>query len=1184
MRRLIKFAFGLGVILLTGFTNNANACNNSLLNIANVVNNGDGTYTYTLDLTTELGGLDIGFYGFALSFNSAYNTPTVVAGSFDATLTTADLTSGTLSTNLQGRTGAGVNSVALDSDFNKYDNLTNVLTYESFSIAASNDISLTLTVTIDGCVESIEFDGSVNSGASSCRKTASTGLNCQCTATSSPTSPSLSDTVCQEVGGTIALTGNVGGTLGTNPAYAWSSTDATVNALIADVSAENTSITFPINFASGTYPVNFTYTDDNNCILSTDLTFVVAETGQGSCTNTCDFSTITDVIITPDGSHNATAGFTQVYVLTTEDSVIVATSTTGDFGLQVAGNYLAFAINTEDADPPTPFPAVGVDIQTMANGCFGLSNALTIGVCEPCIDPAAQPTNITLSNENTNSFDISWTNSAATDVIVVIREISSGISAPVPGSTYNGNTVFGSGDDLGGGNYVLYSGFTAGASPLTVTGLTITTTYVVSIYAANDTCILTTAPLIDTTTTQSCTAPATIPSSVMITALTGTTVGLSWTNGSGDQLLVTIRESSVTHSDPISGTSYTGSTVYGGGDEITTGHFVVYSGAAGLTSGTITGLTINTTYTVSLYSFNATGDCYNVTELDTTFTTPFENNIINDTLYMCGGLLYDDGGPSGNYANGANIETVLMPSTTGDGVCLNFTEWTLDYNALGYTELSFYDGTNTSAPLIMTATGEWSIDEPGTEFDQVGPGMVCSTGPMTLLWNPDAVNAGFEATVTCYTPLDTPSCAITVNLDTTICAGETLDLSAIGEIINVPLDITFDDSTVGTGWTTSVDARFDNPCGAGPDSLHLWMGIETSPRTLTSTTIDASQGGTVSFDFKMATQGVGAPCEGPDLPDEGVYLQYSADGGTNWSTIHYFWPSFYTDGSAHTLNWQNYVFDIPAAAQGATTQFRWIQNNISSNSTDHWGLDNVVIGIPTNNPSIVWDNGLGSGADKTVNPTVATTYTATISDGSTSCQASVNVAMCSAVSINSNSFNGVCNGSQVKLSWEGIHSPYEEEYIIEKASNGLNFVEIARMPTSSSSGNQNFTYMDLNPQNNSSYYRIKVKDVDGHSSYTDIIGPLGNCKLIESGIYDSYFDSESGKIVLFYSLDETSSVNLSLYDISGRLIDQKLVGLNGDGHQIQVSMNKPMANSIYILQASGPSGVYHKKIYVRKNK
>ena len=156
-----------------------NACNNSDFAIDSQTDNPDGTTTYCLTLTVELGGLDASFYGFVVQFNSASNTPVVT--SYPSTLSTADLIFGNLGDNLTGVTGSDINSIANDfSDWDQYLNQVNTLSYEwgGFTGAASDDISLSICITVDGCVEEILFDASVNSGSSSCEFTESTGISC----------------------------------------------------------------------------------------------------------------------------------------------------------------------------------------------------------------------------------------------------------------------------------------------------------------------------------------------------------------------------------------------------------------------------------------------------------------------------------------------------------------------------------------------------------------------------------------------------------------------------------------------------------------------------------------------------------------------------------------------------------------------------------------------------------------------------------------------------------------------------------------------------------------------------------------------------------------------------------------------------------------------------------------------
>ena len=59
-------------------------------------------------------------------------------------------------------------------------------------------------------------------------------------------------------------------------------------------------------------------------------------------------------------------------------------------------------------------------------------------------------------------------------------------------------------------------------------------------------------------------------------------------------------------------------------------------------------------------------------------------------------------------------------------------------------------------------------------------------------------------------------------------------------------------------------------------SPFMWMGNSSpAPRTMATVGLDVTSGGDICFEMRYAIQEDPSPCEGPDLGDEGVTLQYS---------------------------------------------------------------------------------------------------------------------------------------------------------------------------------------------------------------------------------------------------------------------------------------------------------------------
>ncbi len=230
--------------------------------------------------------------------------------------------------------------------------------------------------------------------------------------------------------------------------------------------------------------------------------------------------------------------------------------------------------------------------------------------------------------------------------------------------------------------------------------------------------------------------------------------------------------------------------------------------------------------------------------------------------------------------------------------------------------------------------------------------------------------------------------------DTIICQGDSVSLWASGECGSL-MNNNFNDGTPGTGWVATTGVDFTNPCGPGPDSIHMWMGGNVPiPRILTTVPFSVTTDCIISFWLKFSIQGQSSPCEGPDLVGEGVSLQYSIDNGNTWVTIAYFRPDgvicptfpytagFTSVGSGQTTaftTWNQYNFLVPPGAVSNATRFRWYQEVYSGQGFDHWGLDIVQILCPTF-PYIEWSTGDTIEGPIIVNPTQTTTYSVGIYD------------------------------------------------------------------------------------------------------------------------------------------------------------------------------------------------------------
>lgn len=275
-------------------------------------------------------------------------------------------------------------------------------------------------------------------------------------------------------------------------------------------------------------------------------------------------------------------------------------------------------------------------------------------------------------------------------------------------------------------------------------------------------------------------------------------------------------------------------------------------------------------------------------------------------------------------------------------------------------------------------------------------------------------------------------CPVTafVNPATVIC-GSTVSLTAVADGCR-PLNNNFNDGTINAGgsqqWQSTNGAVVQNGTGTfacvGPPSegaYSLWMGTTVAaPRQVTTNGYDmtacSATSATLCFDMKYGVQASSSPCEGIDLPAEGIYVQYSVGGGA-WVTLKYFDPNGGSD--PNLTSWRRYCLNVPAAALTTNTAFRWYQSESSGAGFDAWGLDDMVINLNVPGYTFDWAHDAQGPDSSPTTPEVVvtsnTTYTVTYTNNIETCSSSVSVTVISPTATATVNPNVVCIGSPVQL-------------------------------------------------------------------------------------------------------------------------------------------------------------------------
>jgi len=245
--------------------------------------------------------------------------------------------------------------------------------------------------------------------------------------------------------------------------------------------------------------------------------------------------------------------------------------------------------------------------------------------------PSIQAASIILDQPDTNKFRVRLSRGNGARILVLARSGSAVNASPANGTAYSANLTFGSGTQIGTGNFVVYAGTD---SVFNLTGLVTNTIYHLQAYEFNGTGSgtrynLNGMPVANRSTLA--TSPSQQAVIVSKTAITSTSMTLNFTAGNGNRRLVVLRAATPVDSLPVAGTVYVSNANFSLAEEISAGNKVVYYNTG--SSVNISGLSPGTKYFIRLFEANGSAsgnDNYYLTgsPIDSFLTPATEPTII----------------------------------------------------------------------------------------------------------------------------------------------------------------------------------------------------------------------------------------------------------------------------------------------------------------------------------------------------------------------------------------------------------------------------------------------------------------------------------------------------------------------------------------------------------------------------
>jgi len=170
------------------------------------------------------------------------------------------------------------------------------------------------------------------------------------------------------------------------------------------------------------------------------------------------------------------------------------------------------------------------------------------------------------------------------------------------------------------------------------------------------------------------------------------------------------------------------------------------------------------------------------------------------------------------------------------------------------------------------------------------------------------------------------------------------------------------------------------------------------------------------------------------------------------------------------------------------------------------------------------------------------------------------------------------NNSSVDLSWTTKTETNNNYFTIEKSSDAVNFEFFQNISSKALNGNStttlNYIIHDANPYNGTTYYRLKQTDLNGNSKYWNIVSVTLN----QNQSVTIYPNPTTGTIFINGLSTNENNLKIEWYDISGRLMSQQNIAVQGGTAKINVQL----IDGVYILLYMTSDGSIHQQRVIIK--
>lgn len=188
---------------------------------------------------------------------------------------------------------------------------------------------------------------------------------------------------------------------------------------------------------------------------------------------------------------------------------------------------------------------------------------------------------------------------------------------------------------------------------------------------------------------------------------------------------------------------------------------------------------------------------------------------------------------------------------------------------------------------------------------------------------------------------------------------------------------------------------------------------------------------------------------------------------------------------------------------------------------------------------------------------------------------------CAVLPITLTNFSGKMINDTVNLYWNTALELNVKNIVIERSADAINFSQLlSTVPKGINGSGAAYTSTDLHPYSGINYYRLKIVDLDGSYSYSDVIR-------IKTQIKDMLFITQSypNPVHDMFNIElqsgKSQEVSISVFDFTGKQFLTKTVQLNKGINSTSIPMQNA-AMGIYMIQVTNKQNGYSSVLKIVK--